>query len=178
MIIRESHIYPLKIDTHLFSLYLSLHKDTIVTTMKLLVPIVNTCELPHTFHFLYKSLPSILKSQCYNPDNLPFHKEVQQTEIGHLFEHILLEYLCLIKLELGYQKASFRGRTDWNWKKDPKGTFHIFITINSKDLLFLPQALDKSILLLKSLMTPQKPQFYVHPHPSPLPSRAREIRSL
>ncbi|KKR25220.1 MAG: hypothetical protein UT56_C0002G0034 [Candidatus Levybacteria bacterium GW2011_GWB1_39_7] len=61
-------------------------------------PIIETDQLPKTFEILNKMLPSIFKSKCYNDKNLPFFIEVRSTEIGHLFEHIMLEYICQLNI--------------------------------------------------------------------------------
>src|SRR3989344_4488342 len=71
-------------------------------TMELSIPSVTTKDFPQTFAILQKRLPSVLQSQCFNEENIPFLLEVKTTEIGHLFEHILLEYLCELKLRQGY----------------------------------------------------------------------------
>src|ERR1700737_3152384 len=85
---------------------------------------INTGEIPFIVDQLKEYLPNVLMTQCYNEDNLPFALEVRNTEIGHLFEHILLEYLCQLKIAKGFAKAEFAGRTRWNWIKDPRGKFH------------------------------------------------------
>jgi hypothetical protein len=77
---------------------------------------------------------------------------VTHTEIGHLFEHILLEYLCLAKLDSGEKSAEFCGCTTWNWKREPKGMFHIEITKTQGDSLYFARAYQQSVQLL-SLIT-------------------------
>lgn len=120
--------------------------------MKVLSPTINTIDLPQTFMILKKELPSILRSKCFNDECLPFSREVRRTEIGHLFEHILLEYLCLQKISQGFASATYRGTTNWNWKQEAWGTFHIKINAGNKDELFFEDALSKSIELLKKIM--------------------------
>lgn len=115
-------------------------------------PLINTQDIPHTKQFLKKTFPAVLHSECFNSQNLPFSKEVQQTEIGHLFEHILLEYLCYAKLKNGLSEVSFSGHTDWNWKKETRGTFHITIDIGIEDANILPSSIEKSISLLQNLI--------------------------
>lgn len=128
----------------------SLHNTLI--TMNLFIPVMNTAHIPHTYALLKKMLPTILMSKCFNEENLPFSQEVKKTEIGHLFEHILLEYLCELKLAKGYSEAVYAGRTNWNWKVDPYGTFHIIIDAGSEDTDILPEALERSINLLKIIL--------------------------
>ena len=94
----------------------------------------------------------MLLTQCFNDDGLPFRMEVKHTEIGHLFEHILLEYLCQGKIAKGAQRASYSGNTKWNWIKEPRGTFHIRLSCGMKDADILPAAMDKTISLMKVIL--------------------------
>lgn len=135
-----------------FSLAVNYSKFNTLITMRLFTDILTTCDIPDTFSILQRSLPSILKAKCYNDKNLPFRQEVKNTEIGHLFEHILLEYLCKFQLAKGIKNAEFSGVTDWDWRKHPRGTFHINILsgLNIKDSF--PLALEKSSQLLTSII--------------------------
>ncbi len=121
-------------------------------TMLLDTPYYHTKHIPQTHNILQGSLPQVLHNKCFNDSNLPFSDEVKNTEIGHLFEHIILEYLCQIKVQSGHDKASFSGFTQWNWKRDAKGTYHIKINMNKKDKIFLEKALDESINLLNKIL--------------------------
>lgn len=151
---KSSHVLPMSINTDTFSLQIKLNKAYLKMLMQMRTETVNTCEIPHAFSMLKKSLPSILKAECFNEYNIPFYEEVKKTEMGHLFEHILLEYLCLTKLEKGFKQASFSGRTHWNWKKEKRGSFHIHIGMPVKDLSFIPEALEKSLILFKQISEP------------------------
>lgn len=115
-------------------------------------PIVNTYQLPLTPYILEKTLPSILESRCYNDFNLPFHIEVKKTELGHLFEHIMLEYICQAKLLKGKRAVSVSGITDWNWRVERFGTFNITIKIGLQDFDVFYDSLQKSIELFQIIM--------------------------
>lgn len=121
-------------------------------TMLLETPHYHTKHLPLTHSILENILPQILHNECFNDSNLPFKEEVKNTEIGHLFEHIILEYLCQIKVKNGHRKASFAGVTEWDWKRDTKGTYHIKIKMNKKDKIFFESALNESINLLNKIL--------------------------
>lgn len=140
--------------TNYYSLNLSQKKTRLHITMKLFGNIVNTGSIPHTVSILKKELPSVLHTQCFNDEGLPFIREVKKTEIGHLFEHILLEYLCLLKLASGRRIATFKGNTNWNWERDARGTFHITINAGEKDAHLMPKAMDAAISLLNSIIYP------------------------
>lgn len=115
-------------------------------------PIIYTSNLPKIVDFLKKNLPSILQSQCFNPKNLSFREEVKQTEVGHLFEHILLEYLCEQKFREGVDDISFEGHTDWNWKIFPQGTYEIYIDYKEKCRDCFDIALKQTINLFNKIV--------------------------
>ena len=113
-------------------------------------PTFTTEDLPLTVPLLKKHLPSILKCRCFNNRSLPFSEEVKNTEVAHLYEHILLEYLCDLKLSPTTPQVSFKGETRWNWRNDPFGAFRIAINIGTMDQDILHQAIEKAnVLMLK-----------------------------
>ena len=138
-------------DTH-FTLSVTQHKKYTAIDMSLFLPVVTMKNVPLTFDILYSELPSILKSKCFNDDHIPFATELKTTEMGHLFEHILLEYLCEEKLARGHKVVEYSGETDWNWIKDPRGTFHITISTKAKEMDILAPALEKTIKLFKIIL--------------------------
>lgn len=124
--------------------------------MKLFTPHLNTLTLPNTHSTLEKLLPSILNSRCFNEKNIPFEEEVKKTELGHLFEHILLEYLTKLKHFYHNKLVSFSGVTSWDWNVDQEGIFHIKITAGIKDYLIFEEALVLSIKLLNKIIKSHK----------------------
>ena len=120
--------------------------------MDLLHSQLNTEEIPAITQLLEANLPTVLRTTCYNDLGLPFNEEVKHTEMGHLFEHILLEYLCQHKLQKGATSATFSGRTRWNWVREPMGRFHIHLTCGKKDADILPLALEKTVSLMKLIL--------------------------
>jgi len=135
-----------------FSLAVSCSKLGTNITMQVFTEEVTTKHMKDVSRLLKIYLPTILESTCFNTKNLSFDKEVTHTELGHLFEHILLEYLCKEKIRSGSNEAVFKGVTKWNWNKDTFGTFHIQIDVPhaEKDLLYF--ALEQSVLLLKRII--------------------------
>jgi hypothetical protein len=112
----------------------------------------NTCHLPHTFDLLAQELPCILSATCFNPKNLPFSIELKQTEVGHLLEHILLEYLCEEKINFGAcNSATFDGFTTW-YVDDPS-EFKITIEKTAKDNIYFIRALNQSVSLLTKIFS-------------------------
>lgn len=135
-----------------FSLALFPSEKSIDLTMSMSTKVLHTSSLPQTICILEKLLPSIFSSSCFNDNNFPFIEEVKNTEIGHLFEHILLEYLCMEKINKGYADATFRGVTNWNWKEEPLGTFHIIVDISLAERDFIEPALENSIKLINLIL--------------------------
>ena len=135
-----------------FSLLVSQEVQNTVILMKLNTTAVNTRHIENITGLLELYCPAVLKTRCFNNQNLPFRQEVKATEIGHLFEHILLEELCVNKLACGVRSAVFNGRTNWNWIKEPRGLFHIAIDAGFSDQLVFPGALTRAIEITESLL--------------------------
>lgn len=152
MSISPATLYPFEVFKDFFSLSILVSKNHTEIVMKMNTRTVNTIDIPLTYSLLQTHLPSILRAQCFNDEGTPFYEEVKQTELGHLFEHILLEYLCMLKISSGYNRATFAGTTNWNWKKDPRGTFHIHLTAGVKDAHFFSDGLEKTMNLFEKIM--------------------------
>src|SRR5579871_6993452 len=118
----------------LFSLRVMHKADHTLLVMKAFTKYVTTKEIPQTYHILKQELPHVLSSRCFNDQQLPFSEEVKATELGHLLEHILLQYLCQEKVAFGFEEATYNGITKWNWKRYPYGTFTITIDSGYEDL--------------------------------------------
>ncbi len=146
---------------NLFSLAIIQKQTRTKIIMDLLYNQINTKEIPFIEDLLKENLPSVLAATCYNDLDLPFDEEVRNTEIGHLFEHILLEYLCQNRLAKGAKRATFSGRTKWNWTRDPFGRFHIHLTCGKKDADILPVALEQTVSLMKVLLAYNKNHLFL-----------------
>lgn len=120
--------------------------------MQLALPFVTTRDLPATKTFLQEFAPTVLNTECFNELNLPFDQEVNNTEIGHLFEHILIDEFCLSQIRSGEKSSVVNGRTFWNWQKDPFGKFEIWIDIGKDKLAVFLEALKKTIRLIENLI--------------------------
>ncbi len=140
----------------MFNLSVSHKRHTTHLIMSLHTDIVNTKFLPDTSRILKKHVPSVFYSKCFNYDNAPFFVESKRTEIGHLFEHILLEYVCLLKSNLGVKNPVHNGVTSWNWMKDKKGTFRITIDVGDSDREIFFAALKQSIDVTNRILTSRR----------------------
>lgn len=152
---------PAFFSSSLFTLKIEYKPNTTHIVMSLNGQKVNTKDIPLVFPILKKQLPSVFSAECFNDQNIPFEEEVTKTEIGHLFEHILLEYLCLYKVTLSGQYATYSGVTNWNWKKDTRGTFHIRVEAGIRDKEIFANALEQSIRLLKAILTQSAQPAYI-----------------
>lgn len=148
----RTYTTPITLSTEFYNLSLNLGTASTRLCLTLKIVPVNTYEFPLTFAILKEKLPSVLRSECFNEDGLPFYQEVRSTEIGHLFEHILLEYLCISKIALGYKRATFSGETSWNWKKKPRGTFTITLDAGIREADIFPKAIERTIALLEIIL--------------------------
>ncbi len=156
-------IQELTVD-NFFSLVITQKQTAAKITMQLLFDQVNTNDIPMIVELLKLYLPNVLTTQCFNDEGYAFRDEVRHTEIGHLFEHILLEYLCQLKMAKGCNRACFTGRTKWNWIRDPKGKFYIHVNCSLKDADILPEAIEKTIQLMRIILANhQTPLFYLSP---------------
>lgn len=111
-----------------------------------------TSTLPRTAEVLETLEPRVLESKCFNYRRVPFSEEVKKTEIGHLLEHILLEYLCQECLSAGSKRAHFSGLTSWNWHRESRGLFHIKINGTKTERATFTQALTRAITLFDTIL--------------------------
>lgn len=133
---------------NIFSLRLT--KKKIIVKLKIKNTPLNTQELPLTLAVLKKHLPSVFSTKCYNSKKQSFLKEARKTETPHLFEHILLEYMCLKKIEYESQ-ASYSGWTTWDKTKND-GKFKIEIDCTLADWPIFLSALNKGNILMNLIL--------------------------
>jgi hypothetical protein len=127
-------------------------KHSIEIIMRMLTPIFYSGEIPQTVRMLRDNLPSVLRCQCFNSAGFPFRHEVKDTEMGHLFEHLIIEFMCQEKLNSGARSATFSAVTFWNWNHDPRGTFHIEIEAKPSDFKFFYPSLKSATALLNKII--------------------------
>ncbi len=88
-----------------------------------------TKHAPHIPKLLFKLFPHLYRHRCENDNGFSFRRECQSTEIPHLFEHLIIE--------MQGQAQGFgvlKGETQWNWRVDPKGRFHVYVEYKTKSL--------------------------------------------
>ena len=90
----------------------------------------STEHAPHIPRLLFKLFPHLAKHRCENENGYTFKKESRATEIPHLFEHLIIE------IQGQVQKTSvLRGETQWNWRIDPRGRFHVYVDYENEILV-------------------------------------------
>lgn len=152
----HSTVAPHFVQNKFFSLKVFREEKATKIVMCMKIAQLTTDNYPETFDILKTEFPGVLKTKCFNQQNLPFRKEVKNTEIGHLFEHILLEQLKTLKIATGARRVIYDGLTSWNWVRDKRGTFNIKITSGARDLEIFPEALSKAIALTQTILESQK----------------------
>ncbi len=75
---------------------------------------------------LFEIIPSIRHHECDNDECVSFEVEAQDTEIPHLFEHLVIE------LQVKALGGSLSGETSWDWTRDPRGCFRVSVDYRNK----------------------------------------------
>ena len=90
----------------------------------------STEHAPHIPRLLFKLFPHLARHRCENENGFTFRKESRSTEIPHLFEHLIIE------LQGQVQKTRIlKGETQWNWRIDPRGRFHVYVDYENEMLV-------------------------------------------
>ena len=85
-----------------------------------------TGEAPRMPRILFRMFPYLAAQRCYNDLSLSFRREAENTEIPHLFEHLLLEIQKQVRRGI-VNPSPISGETEWNWTVDPRGRFHVTV---------------------------------------------------
>ncbi len=112
----------------------------------------STLEFFNTVNVLKAQIPGVLETICHNDLNLPFCEEVKNTELAHLFEHILIQELADARNAQGNYK-DYSGETAWDWTADEKGVFHVTISATSEDLDIIEESCNKSVGILSEILS-------------------------
>jgi hypothetical protein len=89
------------------------------------MPDPNRCTTEHAPHIprlLFKLFPHLARHRCDNDNGYTFKKESRATEIPHLFEHLIIELQGQV-----HRTRVLKGETQWNWRIDPRGRFHVYV---------------------------------------------------
>ncbi len=137
---------------NLYSLDICHNVDKTVIDMQLFGAQVTTGLLPQTLSILQTHAPTVLLTECDNDLNVPFIQEVVDTEIGHLFEHLIIDFLCQNEPETIRESRIYSGLTEWNWHIHPRGKFTITIWIGEKESKRLHAAVMYSSQIVQKIL--------------------------
>lgn len=90
----------------------------------------STKHAPHIPKLLFKLFPHLSMHRCDNDAGYSFRRECRSTEIPHLFEHLIIELQGQVR-----QSGTLKGETQWNWRVDPKGRFHVYVDYTNELLV-------------------------------------------
>jgi len=90
----------------------------------------STEHAPHIPRLLFKLFPHLAKHRCDNDNGYTFKKECRATEIPHLFEHLIIELQGQVQ-----RSKILKGETQWNWRIDPRGRFHVYVDYENELLV-------------------------------------------
>jgi len=90
----------------------------------------STQHAPHIPKLLFKLFPHLAHHRCDNDNGFTFKRECQSTEIPHLLEHLIIELQGQAQ-----QSGVLKGETQWNWRVDPKGRFHVYVDYDNEILV-------------------------------------------
>lgn len=67
-----------------------------------------------------EALPGLLTHRCENDKHAAFAEELGDTEVPHLFEHVVLELMAR-----SGSPRSLRGETSWDFRTHGRGVFRV-----------------------------------------------------
>ncbi len=134
------------------SLSFDYQPEQTIIDMALTIPHVTTATMPQTFLFLEKFAPTVLLTTCHNDLDLSFAEEVKDTELGHLFEHLVLDHLARHDRSDSVMPRIYTGTTDWNWYINPRGTFSITLSVGENEKHRLSEAIDWACAILERII--------------------------
>lgn len=89
------------------------------------MPDPNRCttdKVPHLPKLLFRMFPNLATHRCENGRGHSFRRECSATEIPHLLEHLIIEIQGQ-----AFPHTRLSGETQWNWRVDPRGRFHVYV---------------------------------------------------
>lgn len=88
-----------------------------------------TSGMPHLPKRLFRLFPQLNRHKCENDYGYTFRRECRDTELPHLLEHLIIELQSQAE-----PHGVLRGQTVWNWKRDPRGRFHVYVDYTNEVL--------------------------------------------
>ncbi len=98
---------------------------------------------PHIPRSLFRLFPHLAHHTCHNGNNYSFKREAMATEVPHLLEHLIIE----LQAQAQHHEI-LKGETQWNWRVDPRGTFHVHVEYENELLVLAAIRLAERIVNL------------------------------
>jgi hypothetical protein len=89
-----------------------------------------TASAPHIPRSLFRLFPHLAHHKCHNGNGYSFQREAMATEVPHLLEHLIIE----LQAQAQHHEV-LKGETQWNWRVDPRGTFHVHLEYRNEQLV-------------------------------------------
>jgi len=96
---------------------------------------------PHIPRELFRLFPHLAHHKCHNGNGYSFRREAMATEVPHLLEHLIIE----LQTQAQYHRV-LKGETQWNWRVDPRGTFHVHVEYENELLVLASIRLAERIV--------------------------------
>lgn len=135
----------------LFDINVFVRSDHTYIFTKFFTDSLTTFHYPETHAVLKEQLPQVLETVCHNELNLPFCEEVKNTELAHLFEHIVIQLLANARESMNSYK-DYSGETCWNWNEDELGVFHVHLSSNIEDMDIIEDVCRVSVGILNDIL--------------------------
>lgn len=100
-----------------------------------------TDKAPHLPRMLFRMFPHLEHHECDNQRGYSFRQESRRTEIPHLLEHLIIELQGQVCSHSGLS-----GETQWNWRVDPRGRFHVYVQYENELLVLASIRLAEKII--------------------------------
>lgn len=96
---------------------------------------------PHVPEGLFLLFPHLSRHKCHNGNGYSFKREAMATEVPHLLEHLIIE----LQAQAQHHDV-LKGETQWNWRVDPRGTFHVHVEFQNEQLVLAAIRLAERIV--------------------------------
>lgn len=100
-----------------------------------------TDAAPHVPLSLFRLFPHLARHKCHNGNGYSFRREAMATEVPHLLEHLIIELQAQAQ-----NHGVLKGETQWNWRVDPRGTFHVHLEYENEQLVLAAIRLAERIV--------------------------------
>ena len=100
-----------------------------------------TESAPHLPRSLFRLFPHLAHHRCHNGNGYSFRREAKATEVPHLLEHLIIELQAQAQ-----HHDQIKGETQWNWRVDPRGTFHVIVEYENEQLVLAAIRLAERIV--------------------------------